>query len=182
MRICYIDESGDGQRPNRSHPQVPPAFVICGLVVESGQIADLTTAFLKVKKRFHPNKAGSEHLDGILNEVKGSNIRRDIRSGSRRRHRAAIGFLDRITKLLSDHGAGIVGRVWIKDPSTPAAHHSADAERSMYTYSVQNIIKHLQWDLVGRSTSGLVICDSRSSARLQAKWSRLSAGPSGGPG
>ena len=74
MRICYIDESGDGQRPNRSHPQVPPAFVICGLVVESGQIADLTTDFLKVKKRFHPNKAGLEHLDGILNEVKGSNM------------------------------------------------------------------------------------------------------------
>lgn len=35
----------------------------------------------------------------------------------------------------------------------------------MYTYSVQNIIKHLQWDLVGRSTSGLVICDSRSSSQ-----------------
>lgn len=165
MRICYIDESGDGRRPNQSHPHVPPAFVICGLVVESNEVVDLTTVFLEIKKRFHPGKAGFEHLDGILSEVKGSDIRRDIRSNSRRRKRAAIGFLDQITKLLSAHGAGIVGRVWIKDPFTSTAHPSAAAERSMYTYSVQDIVKHLQRDLARRSVPGLVICDSRSSSQ-----------------
>ena len=158
MRICYIDESGDGRRPDPNKPAVPPAFVICGLVVESAVVADLTTRFLQVKGRYHPRKAGHLPLDGILNEVKGSEIRRDIRSGSRRRTRAAFGFLDQITDLLSTCDVGVIGRVWIKDRSTDSD------ERSMYTFSIQNIVEHFQHDLETASTSGLVICDSRSTS------------------
>lgn len=158
MRICYIDESGDGRRPDRSKPDLPPAFVICGLVVEGGSLADLTTGFLQVKERFHPGKAGQRSLDGILNEVKGSEIRRDIRSGSRRRTRAAFGFLDQITDLLSTCDVGILGRIWIKDRTTDSD------ERSMYTFSIQNIVEHFQHDLEKTSASGLVICDSRSNS------------------
>ena len=128
MRICYVDESGDGRRPNPDFPDVPPALVICGLVLESDAVPDLTRDFLHEKKRFHPRKAGSGPLDGVLNEVKGSDIRRDIRSGSRRRNRAAIGFLDRTTDLLSKYDVGIIGRVWIKHPTEQSD------ERSMYTF------------------------------------------------
>lgn len=159
MRICYIDESGDGRRPSPNLPYVPPALVICGLVLESTAIPNLTRDFLREKNRFHPRKAGSGPLDGILNEVKGSDIRRDIRSGSRRRNRAAIGFLDRTTDLLSKYGVGIIGRVWIKSPSEPSD------ERSMYTFSIQDIARHMQHNLNQEQTKGLVICDSRSSGQ-----------------
>ena len=162
MRICYIDESGDGRRPNPSFPDVPPVLVICGLVLESDAIPALTGEFLKElkeKKRFHPSKAGLRPLDGILNEVKGSDIRRDVHSGSRRRNRAAIGFLDRTTDLLSKYSVGIIGRVGIKHPSKQSN------EPAMYTFSIQDIARHLQHDIAQQATTGLIICDSRSNSQ-----------------
>ncbi|MDE0375605.1 MAG: DUF3800 domain-containing protein [bacterium] len=159
MKICYIDEAGDGRRPNPSVAHIPPVLAICGLVIASDVVPALTRDFLKAKKRFHPGKAGLRPLDGILNEVKGSDIRKDIRSGSRRRSRAAIGFLDTTTELLTQYGAGIVGRVWVKHPSRQSD------ERSMYTFSIQDIALHLQHHLQREPTGGLVICDSRSNAQ-----------------
>ena len=75
MRICYVDESGDGRLPDLARPDVPPALVVCGLVVESEAVPDLTRDFLAEKDRFHPGRAGSRPLDGILKEVKGSDIK-----------------------------------------------------------------------------------------------------------
>ena len=46
MRICYIDESGDGRRPNPNFPYVPTALVIGGLVLESTVIPHLTRDFM----------------------------------------------------------------------------------------------------------------------------------------
>lgn len=158
MRICYVDESGDGRLPDLARPDVPPALVVCGLVVESEAVPDLTRDFLAEKDRFHPGRVGSRPLDGILKEVKGSDIRKDVR-GSHRSRRAAIGFLDRIARLLSAYEVGIVGRVWIKKPS------ELSDERAMYTYSIQDITRQLEHHVYGAQTRGLVICDSRSSSQ-----------------
>lgn len=35
MKLCYIDESGDGRRPDPQTANVTPVFVICGLMVDS---------------------------------------------------------------------------------------------------------------------------------------------------
>lgn len=158
MRICYVDESGDGRLPDLARPDVPPALVVCGLVVESEAVPDLTRDFLAEKDRFHPGRAGSRPLDGILKEVKGSDIRKDVR-GSHRRRRGAIGFLDRIAWLLSTYEVGIIGRVWIKKPS------ELSDERAMYTYSIQDMTRQLEHHVYGLRTKGLVICDSRSSSQ-----------------
>lgn len=80
--------------------------------------------------------------------------------------RAAIGFMDNTTDLLSKYGVGIAGRIWVKPPSQQSD------ERSMYTFSIQDIVRHLQQDLVQKGASGLVICDSRSS-RLNANVAHL---------
>ena len=159
MKICYVDESGDGQQPSSRVPGIPPALVICGLVVESSTVPNLTLDFLATKARFHPGKAGVRPLDGVLREVKGSEIRRDIRSGSRRRNRAAVGFMDRVVDLLRAYDVGIIGRVWIKDPT------AASDERAMYTFSIQNIARHFQYELARQRASGLIVCDSRSKAQ-----------------
>lgn len=42
MKICYIDEAGDGRRPDQREADVPPVFVICGLVLDSSNLPDLT--------------------------------------------------------------------------------------------------------------------------------------------
>lgn len=157
MRICYVDESGDGRPPDSSRPDIPPALVICGLVVGGDAVPDLTRDFLVQKNQSHPGKAGSTFSQGILNEVKGSDIRRDIRSGSRRSNRAAFYFLDRITDLLSAYEVGIIGRVYIKDPSEQSD------ERSMYMFSIQDVARHFQHHISTYRTKGLVICDSHSS-------------------
>lgn len=159
MKICYIDEAGDGRQPSARNQGIPPVLAICGLVVESRRIGDLTRAFLDTKARFHPGKAGLLPLDGILCEVKGSDVRRDIRSGSRRKKRAAMGFLDEILKLLDNHDAGLIGRVWIKGP------HTVSNEQSMYIFSIQDIGRHFQHDLAREKTTGIIICDSRSKAQ-----------------
>lgn len=156
MKVCYVDEAGDGERPDPAAVNVPPVFVICGLVVDSAVLADLTRDFLQVKGRFHPAKAGTHQLDGILREVKGSELRRDVRSGSRRRNRAAIGLLDQTMNLLDRYDIGLVGRVWIKDPTGPSD------EKAMYTFSIQDISEHFQHHLVSHASDGLVICDSRT--------------------
>lgn len=159
MNICYVDEAGDGQRPSRQFPEIPPVLVVCGLVLRSEVVSEMTREFLDVKARFHPGKAGQLRLDGILYEVKGSSLRRDVRSGAHRRVRAAFGFLDHITKLLNSYDAGIVGRVWNKDPSCESD------ERSMYTFSIQDIAKHFQHHLKVQSTNGLIICDGRGKSQ-----------------
>lgn len=42
MKICYIDEAGDGRRPDQREADVPPVFVICGLVLDSSNLPGLT--------------------------------------------------------------------------------------------------------------------------------------------
>ena len=59
MKICYIDEAGDGRRPDQREADVPPAFVICGLVVDSSNLPALTDGLLAAKARFRPPATGS---------------------------------------------------------------------------------------------------------------------------
>lgn len=64
MKICYIDEAGDGRRPDQRQADVPPVFVICGLVVDSSNLPALTDGLLTAKARFRPPATGSQAADG----------------------------------------------------------------------------------------------------------------------
>ena len=154
MKICYIDEAGDGRRPDQREADVPPAFVICGLVVDSSNLPALTDGLLAAKARFRPPSAGSRAADGILTEIKGSYLRGNIRKGNREVQ--SLLFLDAVMTLLERLDVGLLGRVWIKNPLEDSD------EKAIYAFSVQNIARHLQRHLAISGNSGLIICDSRS--------------------
>lgn len=158
MHICYVDEAGcPGALPSRTS-DVQPVLVISGLFLPEEQIRPLTSQFIGVKRTFYPGMhRGSRHtLDGILPEVKGSDLRKQICEGNRDQRRHAFGFLDKILTILEDHGARLISRIWIKGIGKPFN------GKSVYTFSIQNIYTHFQHYLAGQNSSGVLIADSRN--------------------
>jgi uncharacterized protein DUF3800 len=155
FRICYVDESGGVEDPV-SAPDATPLMVIAGVVFDQGRLPSLTREFLQIKRRFFGGKApgAGHHLDFVLAEVKGKDIRGFVRSNSRKRHHA-IAYLDHVVRLLSDHGCRLVGRVWIKAPG------DALDPRSSYTYAIQDLARTFQQFLTQDQDLGLMICDAR---------------------
>ena len=154
MKLCYIDESGDGRRPDPQTANVTPVFVICGLVVDSSNVPRLTHEFIRAKQRLYYPATGHLTPDGILTEVKGGVLRRNFRKGHRESQ--TLRFLDEVLDLLDVCDAGLLGRVWIKNPKQESK------ESAIYAFSIENIARHLQYHLAGSGNTGLIICDSRS--------------------
>lgn len=131
------------------------------MVIDQRLLESLTREFIKLKARFYPRLVNnsSHRLGRILPEIKGADIRRSLRKGSRRRNRRqAIGFLDAFVDLLQYHDAKIFGRTWIKEVGGNCA------DRAIYTFSVQAICEDFQNLLESTGDTGLVIADSRSPA------------------
>jgi len=109
MFHCYLDESGcTGYLPTANSP-IQPVLVIGGLIIRQDRLRALTQEFLALKQRYFPGllPAGAQHLDWILKEIKGSDLRKAVRSGSRNERRHAIGFMEKILDLVENHaGAG----------------------------------------------------------------------------
>ncbi len=153
MYFTYIDESGGFEAPNTS-PDATPLMVFAGLIVQASAIPAMTNAFLQLKRRFYPSES-SKFLDTMLIEVKGSELRRAVRSTSRRQQRRAIGVLDGAMKLIEEYDVRLVGRVWIKEPSK-----GLDPQGS-YTFAIQDICRHFNHFLARQNSTGLVLCDAR---------------------
>jgi hypothetical protein len=160
MHFCYIDEAGDVGTLPAAPSSVQPAMVIVGLFVDQARVRPLTLDFIQLKKRFFPRllPASAQSLDWILAEVKGSEVRKDAVSTTRRARRGAIGFLDNIVELLQVNGVEIVGRVYVKEPTKPID------QWSLYGFSVQSICQAFQQHLVVRGDTGIVIADNRTPA------------------
>lgn len=155
MKILYIDESGGFEAPDSS-PTATPLMVIAGVVLDHASLPTLTDDFLKVKARFYPGKVKAAlHLDYVLAEVKGSDLRAAVRSSSRDKRRQAIGFLDQIIALLAAHDAAIIGRVWVKVPGESLRPNSS------YTFAIQDLALHFEHLLGSISEIGLMVCDGR---------------------
>ena len=160
MHLCYVDEAGCPGRLPTANSDIQPVLVICGLVLDQAHIADLTKEFIALKQRFFPTNlpASSGFLDWILVEVKGSEIRRNAASKSRRQRRHTVGFLDKVIELLKAHNCQIIGRVWVKGIGQPFN------GRSVYTASIQYIHHWFNRWLHKQDDTGIVICDSRDQA------------------
>ena len=75
MKICYVDESGDGSTLTTSTAVVQPTLVISGLIIDYQNLHRLTLDFLALKTNFFPGVAQHRlHLDRILHEIKGSEL------------------------------------------------------------------------------------------------------------
>lgn len=158
MYLCYIDEAGcPGALPSATSA-VQPVLVIAGLFVAQANLAAITKEFLQLKRRFNPNLAPATGpwLDIALKEIKGSDLRRDLRSGGRNRRRAVNRFLDGVLKLLEANDAKLTARIYVKQPG------AVFNGKAVYTSSVQALCSHFQHFLDAKADSGLMIADSRT--------------------
>lgn len=161
LRHCYIDEAGDTKAlPSATDPNIVPACIIVGLVLEQSCLRRLTSDFLVLKGRYFPGLIPTGHfLERVKPEIKGADIRRALRGGSGRRHRRhALGFLDAFVGLLERYEIKIMGRVWIKEIAGPC--HGGP----LYTSSIQAIAAYFQHLLNATNDHGVMIADSRTPA------------------
>lgn len=120
----------------------------------------MTRQWIGLKKRFFPglcSRHGGE-WDWQTAEVKGTDLRRAVRSADRRERRATFGFIDRTLDLLERFDCTYSARVWIKEPGT------AFGGRAVYTSSVQFLCRQFERVLDAQADVGIVIADSRSPA------------------
>jgi len=163
MHICYIDESGDSQPIKTPNDNIQPLLVICGIFIDSAAVKGLTNDFIALKRRFYPAYfAKVQHaLNVLLTEIKGSDIRTDIRDNATNSGKVAhhFRFLDAALALLKKHNARLVARVWIKQLGIPLV------DNSIYTLTTQNIVTRFQKYLEQTNSNGIVVADFRDPNR-----------------
>lgn len=165
MLLAYLDESGDEQ-PLRT-PEDPPVLVIAAVVVSHENLKNLVWRFLQLKKRYNPSlaKDGVQLSELIRFEVKGSDLRKDVRSATRRNRRRAIGFLDAVLKLLEEEHASILGEVFIKGEKPLSTW--------VYPQAVAAIANRFQHQLETADTQGMIIMDARTKVKNTPSVHRL---------
>ena len=160
MYLCYIDEAGCSGSLKSSTDSVQPLLVIGAVFLPAHELAACTLRLLEIKRKYFPHRsAGASHLlDDILWEIKGADIRRDIRSPIRTQKRRARSFLDDALELLESCNAKIAAKVYVKAVGAPAD------GTSMYSATTQYLCTIFQSYLTSQNDIGVVIADSRSKA------------------
>lgn len=164
MHICYIDESGDSQPIRGPKDDKQPLLVIGGLFVRADRIRDITSDFIKLKRTYYPGALSATHdLDVLLSEIKGSDLRADIRRhhSKSRLVQHHFRFLDDVLALCKTHRIKIVARIWVKSFGIPIN------DKSVYTTTAQNIARRFQVYLAQNNSRGMMIADHRDPARNQ---------------
>jgi len=160
MLVCYVDEAGDSGVYQPTDQASTPVFALAGVCVDDTQSDDLLMDYLRLKQRFEPGLRGRLLSDVIQHEVKGSGLRRSIRTpGSRNTRRRAIGYLDHVLDLLEQYQAKIYGRVLIKrvGETYPAA--------STYPSAVAELAATLEQQAQTAQTRALMILDAQTKVK-----------------
>ncbi len=161
MYICYVDESGDATPFVLSNPASQPFFVIVGLGINQVNVIPLTREFVAIKTRFFPHyfsKIG-HRINAITVEIKGTDIRRSIRGGTRREKTHAIGYIDACMSLLQQYDVKLYGRALVKQDGM------TQDDESFYGRSVWHICEHFNAFCDAENDQGLVIADGRDQAQ-----------------
>lgn len=159
LQLCFIDEAGDlGVLSNPPLPNDQPVLVVGGLFIDAAVLSDLTDNFIHLKHRYFPNLPyrSTNHLDRILPEIKGADIRRNITRGSAGQRAHAIGFLDRLLGLLRHNDVKLVARIWVKGVGKPFF------PTAVYTSSIQGLCTYFDNFLAQENDVGICIADSRN--------------------
>lgn len=164
MYICYVDEAGDSASVPNSTAIVCPVLVLAGVIIRQVDLHPLTIDFLNIKERFFPAlMAGCRPLGQILLEIKGSEVRRTIRTAKGRNEtRHAVGFLDKVVGLLEAYNARIVARILVKKVGR------AINENNLYTSYVQALSACFHRYLEANNSTGVMIADARFPHQDQA--------------
>lgn len=159
MDFCFVDESGSAETLDPAQPSSTPVFVLVGLLVPGEKLRNLNWEFLNLKHEFNPSLANVQLSELIKTEVKGADLRADLRSGKRDRERRTIGFLDKTMSLLRKQNCSVVGRIVVKDPEIPMK------DTSLYSSTSSWVCRTFHEYLKHRSQDGLVILDSRTKVK-----------------
>jgi hypothetical protein len=157
MKICYVDEAGCTGFLPAANSNIQPAIVFVAIAFDYSRLHRLTESFLTLKQKFYPGLFPNRKrfLSGILGEVKGADVRKQIVVGNRNQRRHSLGFLDGMLKILIENEVSIFGRIWIKAVATPID------GRALYTSSIQSICAIFQHYLTATNDLGMVLLDSR---------------------
>lgn len=158
LKICYIDESGD----LKGLPTVPtdddqPVFAMTGLVFDSIELRNVINEFIILKRQFYlglPYRS-AQFLDGVLAEIKGSEVRKHLLRSTRNKQRHAQIFMNRILGLIEAHGGVLFSRIYIKALNRPMAH------QSVYSAGMQGLFENFERYLSHVNDIGMCIADSR---------------------
>lgn len=156
MKICFVDEAGCTGTLPAANSRIQPVFILNGLIIDYEHLGPVTERLLQLKQRFFPNAVRNTHyLSGILDEIKGSDLRRSSTDDDRNVRRHTFGYLDGILNICESASCRLVGRIWIK-----AVSEDFDG-RSVYTSSIQRICEYFQKFLEIENDFGFIIADSR---------------------
>ncbi|MET9328721.1 DUF3800 domain-containing protein [Tsukamurella sp. NPDC003166] len=167
MHFCYVDEAGDAERFGVDLPDQPPVFALVGMTVPSSQQKSLIWDFLQLKKEFEPRLARVRLSELIRVEVKGSSIRRDLRSHNRNTRRAAIGKLERTLRLVEEHGCQLLGKVVVKCVDQPIV------DATVYPRAVSDLAASFESLLAASNDPGVMILDSRTKVKNAGNVHRI---------
>lgn len=154
MFLCYIDESGDEQALRTRTD--PPVLVVGGLIVEEDQAKTLIWEFLQLKKQYNPSLSGERmRLSDLISfEMKGSDLRADMRSTSRRRRARAFTIVQRVLGLLEAHNVLVIGEIHVKGEG--ALH------RWVYSECIANLADQFEVQLRAADSTGMMVLDART--------------------
>lgn len=157
MKVCYVDEAGCTGMLPAANSNVQPTLIVGGVVIDYGRLHQITDRLLNLKQQFFPAAAarGTPHMGWMLQEIKGSEIRKDACEGNRNIRRHRMLFLDKVLSILERSDAKILGRVWVKGIGNPLN------GTSIYTFSLQSIYTDFQNYLTKEDDVGFVIADAR---------------------
>lgn len=135
ISICYIAEAGcTGMLPSATSA-IQPALVISALIVDLVKVPEVTNNFIKLKVKYFPGQFSrlKHDLEALMVEIKGADVRADLRRGPKQKIQQRQKFLDDVFALLDNSGAKLVSRIWIKGIGQPFN------GRAIYTTTAQRM-------------------------------------------
>jgi Protein of unknown function (DUF3800) len=157
ISICYIDEAGcTGMLPSATSA-IQPALVISALIIDLVKVPEVTNNFIKLKVKYFPGQFSrlKHDLDALMVEIKGADVRADLRRGPKQKIQQRQKFLDDVFALLDNSGAKLVSRIWIKGIGQPFN------GRAIYTTTAQRMAALFQNYLKEKGHYGAMIGDFR---------------------
>ncbi len=115
MYFQYVDEAGCPGPLLEGDSEIQPVLSLVGVTIPEKNLRYLTDEFLDLKQQFFPSASRSRHaLDWVLAEVKGSEISRTLRLGSKNDCEHNLLFLGALLNLVEQYEGVIQGKVYFK--------------------------------------------------------------------
>jgi hypothetical protein len=154
-----MDESGcPGAMPSATS-SIQPVLSLLTVSFRCDKLPGITADFLSLRQTYFPATVHAQHrLNAILAEVKGADLRRDLRQGNRTQRRHHLNFLDKLLSIVESYDGALFGRIYIK----PVGGKFDGG--AVYTSAVQDTCSTLHQLLAMKDEHGILIADSRNPA------------------